>query len=81
MAMHGNCLQARIDPEAPAGGEWARARVAPAAFKYRGRGDAHWREQVCFVEDSETEPPFDALVIFACGCRAIVNPHALKPLR
>ena len=74
-------LRTYIDPEAPAGGDQARPRLAPPAFTYRGEGDIHWRGQPCSIADLDTETSIGVLVVFACGCRALVARQSLQPIR
>jgi hypothetical protein len=73
--------QTYIDPEAPAGSDRVRPRLAPPAFTYRGQGDAHWRGQPCFVADAGAETAAGVRVVLACGCRALVSPQSLQPIR
>lgn len=68
------------DYEAPAGGDEARPRIAPPALAYIGEGEEHWHEQPCYLVEHPAASAACALVVFACGCRALVARGSVVPL-
>lgn len=71
----------RTDAEAPAGGEQVKQRSSRPPFVYHGHGDAHWRGQACHEVEQHAKTAAGVLVVFACGCRALVAPTSLDPMR
>jgi hypothetical protein len=67
-----------VDCEAAAGGEEARPRVLPPTLVYHGQDEAHWHGQPCYAPDPHELTASCVLVVFACGCRALVAPSCLE---